>query len=216
VNGISERPKIQLMHRPVVDVAAYRLAIQFLLVGDEVLGDRLDARRLHPLDRFGHRDTREVRVYAEAFPVAPSIGNLAQRPGNRAKEDVDAAALGLGTHILATLAHQAEVPCRCRRDAGREGGRAGAVQDAEGPVLQAQLRVVDGADSGRVAHARAALVPADARHDVDLVLLQHLGQCGSSRRLSGAAVPEDASRGTAAAAGSARASTAVAASRARV
>lgn len=172
---VSKRPQVQLVQSPVVDVGAHRVPVQLLLVEQVVLGRGLDAHALLSLDGHLHGDAGEVRVDAEALPVPPTLGDLAERSRDGGQHDVDATALLLLGLELAALPHQLHVPGRRRLDARREGRDARSESDARGPVLETQLRVVDGGDGRRVADA-GALVPPDPRHEADLVLLRDPGQ----------------------------------------
>ena len=171
VDGVGKGPEVQLVEGAVVDVAAHGLAVALLLVGDVVLDGRLDAPGLDRLDGDGCGDALEIGVGAEAFPVTPTVGVLAQRSGGRSEEDVDAATLGLGRDVCAALADELNVPRRGGLYPRREGVCPRAEANAERAVLEAQLRVVDGVDPRRVADAWP-LVPPDAGHDADFVVLR--------------------------------------------
>ena len=76
-DAVGERPEIEFVQGPVVDVTAHCLTVSFLFVADEVFCTSLDASILHALDGVGHRDSRQVRVGSEALPISASVGDLA-------------------------------------------------------------------------------------------------------------------------------------------
>jgi hypothetical protein len=76
-HAVSERPEVELVQGPVVDVAAHRLTVSFLFVADEVFCTGLDAGVLHALDGVGHRDSGQVWVGGEALPISASMGDFA-------------------------------------------------------------------------------------------------------------------------------------------
>ena len=74
---MSEWEEVELVQGPVIDVAAHRVPVSFLLVADVVLCTGLDAGILHALNSVGHSDSGKVWVGGETLPVAASVGNLA-------------------------------------------------------------------------------------------------------------------------------------------
>jgi len=75
MQSILERPQVQLMHRPIVQVRADRgihaddLPVGFLFVRNKVL-HACDGGLLHAADCFEHELPVKIRVVCEAFPIA--------------------------------------------------------------------------------------------------------------------------------------------------
>lgn len=76
-----------------------------MLVGNEMLGASNDTSILDTLDALGNGDTRQDGVGRETLPVPATFGSAAEGAGNGAESNVDALALELLTHGLATAVH---------------------------------------------------------------------------------------------------------------
>ena len=128
-HGVGEGPAVDLVQRAVIHVAGERagepglarLAEVLLLVGDEVLDGGHDVLALDAADGLGARDALEVRVRAEALPVAAAGGHAAERADAGAQQDVDALEAGLEAVGGAAEAHERAVEGCAHGDAGREG-----------------------------------------------------------------------------------------------
>lgn len=94
---VGERPQVELVDGPVVDVGRdglvahvgdgavrgkHRVSHDLLLVPDEVLRRGLDTGRLHAVDRLLHGDSRQVRIRREALPVAARVGGSSEGSGH--------------------------------------------------------------------------------------------------------------------------------------
>lgn len=136
------------MQGPVVDVAAHRFTVSFLLVADEVFCTSLDAGILHALDGIGHCDSGQVRVGGKAFPVTASVGILPcveckpvvqnpsltvftyQSASNRCKLNMDTNTLCFGPHGITAGVNERRVPSGCYMNTRGEHSHALDVANA--------------------------------------------------------------------------------------
>lgn len=87
----------------------------FLLIEDVVLCTRDHATLLNPFYCFGHRNTCQVWIRREAFPIPTTRRYTTERPSYGTQLDINAFAAELVTHGYTTLPH--EVSAKRRRDA---------------------------------------------------------------------------------------------------
>jgi hypothetical protein len=121
MNRILEGPRVQLSQYSIRHVFAQSLAVQLLLVGNEVLSGRLHTSFLHALNRLCHHDPLEVRIRAKTLPVAAAVCEFAQRTSGRPELYIDAELLGLGAEEEAALADKIDIPCTGGMDPGGKG-----------------------------------------------------------------------------------------------
>ena len=196
--GVHEREGVELVQGAVVDVGADGFAqrgpaaAELLLVEQPVLGGGDDAGVLDAAGDGAHAGAGEVRVVAEALPVAAAAGDTAERTCNRAQGDVDALAVVLGAKGAAVLQHEVPVESGGQVDAGREGRDELLAPDAVGAVGKAQGGHAEAGDLACVSHAGAW----EAAGNVDLLLDGHLGDQGP--RLAEGGGPADIGRSLAA------------------
>lgn len=104
MDGILERPEIQLMHRLVIDVRRYRLslsighAVGLLFVSDEMFRGGDDASALYPRHRFEDECTGKVGIGRDSFPNSTTCDHSSQGANHGAEQDIDAFGAKLVPH----------------------------------------------------------------------------------------------------------------------
>lgn len=117
---------IQIGTKGVRDIIAVALSFGdlaevLLLIHDEVFGTSDDTGILDTLDGLGHQSTSQNGIRRETLPVAATLGEFAQRTGDRPQLNVDSLVAELLAHRLTAEVSQLLIPSGSDVDTGREG-----------------------------------------------------------------------------------------------
>lgn len=141
------------MHRLIIQIRTNPAPEMLLLIKDIMLNTRNNTRILRPDHRLRHSHTTQIRIGAEALPIATAGGIAPERPHHGSELDIDALIAELGPEGVAPPPPQITAERRGGRDPRYVHGVQIRVAHAVGAVLQTDVAEAQTGHRARVARA---------------------------------------------------------------